>query len=312
MSKVLRLSTQLSKQLLFFFPRLSLVPQQVEPQQKDEYWGEPGESSLAIASDYHTGKAGTDFVITGSACSHDMQEVSQMDVSLDVAGLHKTIRVFGDRVWERGRPTHPQPFTQMPLTYERAFGGTLLVDGQVHRYEEANPVGVGFCADLTETDVEGWPLPNMEYPNYLMDRHNARVPPAGFAPVAPYWHPRTAFSGTYDEYWQRHRAPYLPEDYQPRFMNMAPEDQIFPEFLRGGEPVSILGMHSMGELNFQLPKVELVNRVQMQSRELKASFDLETVHVYPNQLQLSMVWRSAFPCGRHSRTIRQISVNMSR
>lgn len=300
------------KATFIFFPRLSLAPQQAEPQKKDEYSGEPSESSLMIASDYHTGKAGTDIVMTGSACNLDMQEVNQMDVSLEVAGRRKTIRVFGDRTWEHGRATRAKPFTQMPLTYERAFGGTLMVDGQLHQHEERNPVGLGFCGDLTAADVECWSLPNLENPKQLIHLPDTRPAPACFAPVAPYWHPRANFAGTYDEHWQHNRAPYLPEDYQPRFMNMAPEDQIFREFLRGGEPVSIVGMHPMGELHFQLPKVELVNRLQMQSRELKASFDLETVHVYPNQLQLSMVWRSAFPCGRHSRTIRQVSVHMSR
>ena len=295
-----------------FFPHLALAPQQAEPQKKDEYSGEPGESSLIIASDYHTGKAGTDIVMTGSACSLDMQEVSEMDVRLEVAGLRKTVRVFGDRTWERGRATLAKPFTQMPLTYERAFGGTLMVDGQLHQHEERNPVGLGFCGDLTAADVELWSLPNLENPQQLIRRPDIRPAPACFAPVAPYWYPRTTFAGTYDENWQRNRAPYLPEDYQPRFMNMAPEDQIFPECLQGGEPVSIVGMHPMGELSFHLPRVTLTNHVQMQKQEVVAPFVLETVHLQPNQLQLSMVWRSALPCDKKLRTIRQVSVGMSR
>lgn len=294
------------------FPHLALAPEQAEPQKKDEYIGEPGESSLVIASDYHTGKAGTDVVMTGSACSPDMQEVSQLDVSLNLAGVRKTIRVFGDRAWEHGRPTRANPFTQMPLTYERAFGGVLLMDGHEHQREERNPVGLGFYGDLTATEVEGWSLPNLENPQQLIYHPNVKPAPICFAPVAPHWHPRVNYAGTYDEHWQHNRAPYLPEDYQPRFMNMAPADQVCTGFLQGGEPISIVGMHPMGELNFHLPRITLTNHVHMQNREVAVPFVLETVHLQPNQLLVSMVWRSTLPCDKKLRTIRQVNVGMSR
>jgi len=295
-----------------FFPKLSLAPVQPQPQKKDEYSGEPGHSSLVIASDYHTGKAGTDIVMTGSAFAADGQEVHQLDVSLQVGNMHKVVRVFGDRVWERGRITQAKTFTEMPLTYEHAFGGTLLWDGELHQQEDRNPVGLGFSGDLTDQDVETWPLPNLENPAQPIQHFAARPTPACFAPIAPHWHPRATFAGTYDEHWQRNRAPYLPEDYQPRFNNNAPDDQIYEDFLLGGEPVFISGMHPVGDLNFNLPQVNLINRIQIQEREMVIPFQLETVHLQPNQLQVSMVWRSAVACDKHARKIRQISVSMSR
>lgn len=302
----------LVKATFIFLPNLALAPEQAQPQKKDEYIGEPGESSLLVASDYHTGKAGTDVVMTGSACSTDLHEVTQLDVGLEIAGVYKTIRVFGDRVWDRGRPTVAAAFAQMPLTYERAFGGILLIDGELHQQEEQNPIGLGFYGDLAAPEVEGWPLPNLEDPRQLLHYPGVRPAPACFAPVAPHWQPRAGYAGTYDEHWQQNRAPFLPADYQPRFMNMAPQDQIFADFLRGGEPVSINGMHPSGVLNFNLPKITLVNQVQMRNREAAAPFILETVHLQPNQLQLSMVWRSTFPCDKKLRTIENISVNMVR
>lgn len=297
---------------LVFFPKLALAPEQTEPQKKDEYSGEPGHSSLVYASDFHTGKAGTDIVMTGSAFSREGQEVRQLDVSLQVADLYKVVRVYGDRIWERGRITQAQLFSQMPLTYEHAFGGTLLVDGEVHETEERNPVGLGFTGDLKEMDIETWPLPNLESPVQPIQNFGARPAPACFAPIAPHWRPRANFAGTYDEHWQRTRAPYLPDDYQPRFNNCVPDDQIYNGFLRGGEPISISGMHPMGDLNFNLPQVNIINRIQVQTREVVAPFQLETIHLRPNELQVSMVWRSAVPCDKHARKIRQITVNMSR
>jgi len=300
------------KATFVFLPRFTLAPEQAEPQKKDEYVAEPGESSLLLASDYHPGKAGTDIVMTGSACSEDEREVRQMEVSLRVADLSKVIRVSGDRVWYRGRVSEAQPFTRMPLTYDHAFGGTLWLDGELHQQEERNPLGLGFSGDLTAEDVEGWALPNLEDPAQLIQRVGARPGPACFAPVAPHWHPRAAYAGTYDDHWQRNRAPYLPEDYQPRFNNCAPEDQIYPGFLRGGEPVCIMGVHPEGELNFNLPQVNLINQVHLRTREVTAPFTLETVHLQPDKLQVSMVWRSAVICDKHTRKVRQISVKMSR
>jgi hypothetical protein len=302
----------LVKATFIFFPKLALAPEQAEPQKKDEYSGEIGHSSLLVASDYHTGKAGTDIVMTGTAFSRDAQEVRQLDVSLQVADLHKVVKVFGDRVWDHGRMTQAQPFTQMPLTYERAFGGVLLVDGKLHQQEERNPVGMGFSGDLTETEVETWPLPNLENPAQLIQQFGMRPSPACFAPVAPHWYPRATFAGTYDDHWQYSRAPYLPENFDPRFNNCAPDGQIYPGFLVGGEPVFITGMHPMGEQTFKLPRINMVNHIHLQAHEVAAPFTLETIHLQPNQQQVSMVWRSAYICDKHTRKIRQISVNMIR
>lgn len=294
------------------YPRLTLVQPQLEPQQKDEYYGEPADSSLVLASDYHTGKSATDIIMTGSAFGFDMQSVNQLDVALELGHLKKQIRVLGNRFWERGRPTVPEFFTEMPMVYEAAFGGVVLLDDQVHHMEERNPVGQGFCGDLTSADVEGWPLPNLENPHQLISSVGVRPEPACFAPVAPHWKPRSTFAGTYDQHWQNHRAPYLPEDYHPRFMNSAPVDQIYPGFLQGGEPVSIVGMHPMGDLNFNLPAINLTNRVHLSGREVAAPFILETVHLQPNALQVAMVWRSAFCCDKSANKISQVSVHMSR
>ncbi len=65
--------------------------------------------------------------------------------------INKRLRVFGDRYWEKGRfglrMTEPEPFENMPIIYERAFGG---IDEQASTpeqliMEERNPVGTGFA-----------------------------------------------------------------------------------------------------------------------------------------------------------------------
>jgi hypothetical protein len=290
----------------------TLAEQQLEPQKEDTFWGEPGKSSLRLASDYHTGKATSDIIMTGSACAPQNQQVRQMEVSVRVGDVSKRIYVFGDRQWNQGLVTSPVPFTSMPLVYERAFGGVDIVDGQVASAEERNPNGVGFAGKKSQSEMNGTLLPNLECPSQLIQYYDDLPVPVCFGPIAPHWQPRAAFAGTYDELWQTTRAPYLPEDYRPRFMNVAHPDLIYPSFLQGGEPVNITGMHPLGELNFNLPILKLRNKIHFEDSETSFDFTLETVLLDPNQLQLSLVYRSAFACDKKALKIKQITVGMLR
>jgi len=302
----------LVKATFIYALQLSLAPQQSAPQKKDTFLGDSDQSSLMLPSDFHTGKSATDILMIGSAFSPDAQPVFQMDVVLRVAKLEKALRVMGDREWERGRISTPASFVEMPLIYERAFGGSVLMENKIHQQEARNPVGLGFTGDLSVNDVETWSLPNLEYPQQQIQRWGDRPAPACFAPVAGHWHPRITHAGTYDAHWQQHRAPFLPMDYNPRFMNTAPEDQIYPGFLQGGEPVFIRGMHPEGDLNFSLPRVNLDCRLTILGRSERAPFLLETLILNPNQRQFSLVWRSAYQCDKHALKIDQIDVTLTR
>lgn len=291
----------------------TLAGVQAPLQQGDEYWGEPAKTSLRLSSDFHTGKPATDILMMGSACAPGQRPVRQLDVGLQVGSVSKVIRVFGDRFWQLDRISQPEPFVTMPLVYERAFGGQDLVNGNTLRAAETkNPVGCGFAGQKHPSELNGSPLPNLEYPSQLIRDYRDRPEPACFAPIAPNWHPRADFAGTYDELWQQTRAPYLPKDYQPRFMNVAPVDLIYPGYLRGGEAVRIVGMHPDGDLNFTLPYVNLVNKVVIAGQEHSAPFAMETLLLNPNQQELSMVWRAALPCDKKLTKIEHISVSLSR
>lgn len=293
-------------------PQWTLQQVQSPPQKEDVYWGDPLSSSLRFASDFHTGKASSDIIVVGSACAREQQSVRQLDVKVQVGSIAKTIRVFGNRVWNQGLITTPEPFTTMPLVYERAFGGKDLVGEQVRAADARNPVGCGFVGKKSSSEMNGMPLPNLECPNQLI-RYLSDIPaPACFAPIAVSWQPRAGYAGTYDETWQQTRAPYLPSDYQQRFMNSAHPDLQYPGFLQGGESVLISGMHPAGELKFNLPVIKLLNKVHLENKEFSCGFNLETLLLDPNQLQLSMVWRAAFPCDKKALKIKEITISMMR
>src|SRR5690606_6855814 len=85
----------------------------------------------------------------------------------------------------------PEPFDGIPLSWSRAYGGTVrLAPGFLPGSEvphpggevayPQNPEGMGFI--LTEDDAHGAPLPNLEDPAALMTKPLDRPIPAGFAP----------------------------------------------------------------------------------------------------------------------------------
>lgn len=289
----------------------TLLDEQPSPQKEDVFWGDPTGSSLCFASDFHTGKLTTDIIMLGSACAPDQQLVRQMNVGLTLGDRRKMVRVIGDRYWDQGRISSPAPFSEMPLVYERAFGGKDVINEQLRASEARNPVGTGFAGKRNTADMNGIALPNLEYPEQLIQDVRDTPAPACFAPIAPSWQPRIAFAGTYDEDWQNYRAPYLPKDYSPRFMNCASPDLICTEFLRGGEPVKITGMHPSGELNFALPLVNLRNKIKVAGKEIQRGFLMESVILNPNKLQLSLVWRSAFKCDKKVTQLEQVSLNLA-
>jgi len=292
-------------------PQLTLHAEQAEPQAEDVYFGEAGHSSLKLPSDFHPGKPASDILMVGSAYSPEGRAVSAMNVGFCVGPISKTLRVTGDRVWLNGQASQVAAFESMPMIYERAYGGVHDTGERVYM-EERNPVGVGFCGKNKPRDMEGLALPNIEYPDQLMQRCGDTSSPAGFTAVAPSWLPRKQYAGTYDQNWQQTRAPFLPMDYDSRFCNLAPSDQIFAGYLKGGEPVMVKGMHPSGEIACKVPSVNLSCKVDRGGEIVELPLNIETLILEPNELAMSLVWKASYPCDKHVLTINTISLQLVR
>lgn len=291
----------------------TLADEQNPPQDEDVYWSDdPQNSSIKNASDIHIGKPSTDIIMTGNAQAPAGKNVSQMDIHLSVGHVEKTIRVFGDRQWINGEITRAKPFSSMPLIYEKAFGGIHQQDGDFITAETRNPVGCGFIGKRKAKELNGLPLPNLEDPLQLLQKPGDIVTPAGYSFISPNWQPRLSFAGTYDDKWQKTRAPYLPDDFNIKFFNMAHNDLIYPGYLQGGEPVYITNMHQGGNLQFNLPRVNVVSQVSIQNKKEKPVLKLETLHLEPNCLQLSMVWKAEMLCDKKALKIKQVDIALLR
>ena len=132
--------------------------------------------------------------------------VERMAVGVQVGGQRKILPVTGDRrcsYREGAAPvfTDPEPFTEMEIRYDRAYGG---------RDEKSMPdipfmyprnfMGVGVVLRNVKEAVEGLPLPNIEDPQDLLtperlfieepDRWHLQPLPQGFGWRQRTWYPR--------------------------------------------------------------------------------------------------------------------------
>jgi hypothetical protein len=262
-----------------------------------EYHGEPGRSSIKYEADLVLTKATTDVIVAGHAYAPRGRPATQLEVGFRVGPVQKVLRVTGDRVWRAMGPSAPEPFVTMPLVYERAFGGVDRESAHQERdWDWRNPVGSGFA--VSRDNCTGVALPNIEYPNDVVSGWKDRPRPAGVGPIAPHWQPRVKLAGTYDDAWVKTRQPLVPEDFDDRFYQCAPEDQQAPSFLRGGEPVILHRLTPDGELRFALPKIFLGFETEFYDggSQRHSERRLHTVILEPDFPRVSLVWHTALPC----------------
>lgn len=281
----------------------------------DVFWGDPVTTSLRAAGEFGLLKPGTDVLLLGRAIA-PRPDTRVADVSLRVGPVARTIRVFGDRHWERSgagwRPSSPQTWERMPLRWELAWGGVAPQGPDAKEpppHEPRNPVGRGITAKDGPTPDQ--PLPNLEDPNALIASPGDRPVPVGFAPIAPTWQPRRSFAGTYDEAWTQQRAPYLPLDFDPRFFHVAPPELIAPGFLQGGEPVELAGFTAGPPIRFALPQCGLSLEFDFDGSLTPVTPQMEMVLFEPDAGRFQMLWRAALAVDKKLLKLREVSVSSS-
>jgi hypothetical protein len=292
--------------------RFGLADEQASLTLTDEFYGDPASSSIHTPSDVSLSKPGTDLLLRGTAWAPNGAPTWQTDVTLSVGMLTKTIRVFGDRVWDSG-PTaaisYVTPFVRMPLAWERAYGGVDQTDKGLVA-DSRNPVGCGFRAPGGSKPLAGMPLPNLENPLSLISSWTDRPAPAGFGPIGANWQPRASYAGTYDAEWQRTRAPYLPRDFDLRFLQVAPADQITTSYLKGGEVVDLRGVTPQGELRFLLPSLVVGANYRLDNAVQRRPAALDTILLEPDENRLVMVWRAALQCDKKALRVREVETTI--
>lgn len=293
-----------------------LADEQLQVLYADEYYGEPGKSSIKYPADLVLGKFNTDIGLIGIAHSSGGKSVKRLLVSLKVGTLKKTIMVTGDRQWQESAflpgfyMTDPAPFKEMPLIYERAFGGVDQThkNEKKHGWDKKNPIGTGFR--LNKNTVENHRLPNLEAPDHLISHWKDKPPVACYGFIDGSWEQRLQFAGTYDDRWLENQFPLLPMDFDVRFFNAVPPDLITKGFLKGGEPVQMVNLSKKGILEFNLPKLEISLMFRLGETRNYQKANLWTVVFEPDDDRFYMVWGGSFCVGKQPSRMRYVKVEM--
>jgi hypothetical protein len=291
---------------------LSPAEAQVPVTYGDELHGDPETSSVRLESDATPAKKGTDVVLLGHAYAR--RSAATVDVAIAAGPLRKVVRVFGNRYWVRAlgkwEMSSPTPFEQVPLRYERAFGGADRSDPDpaAHAHEKRNPVGTGFTTGKRASQLEGLALPNLEDPSALISSPQDRPAPAAFGFVGRSWEPRAALAGTYDERWRRERCPFPPDDFDDRFHHGASPGLISATPFRGGEPVVVTNASPEGDLRFAIPSRALEIDVLLRGEETSHRPVLDTVVIEPDEQRVVVCWRATVPCPRQFLFIDRVRV----
>ena len=296
-----------------------LADEQVQLVDADQFTGEPGRSATLVECDYALLKPRCDVLLNGVAYAPGERPVERIAVGLQVGEWRKSFAVWGNRVW-RGAPvgyapSEPEPFERMPISYDNAFGG---LDERMHDPAQArsylpNPVGRGWHHHIHRELVVGAPLSNTEEIRDPVRDPSGRYRPMAFGPIGRGWPSRVGHAGTYDQNWIDNVFPFLPDDFDVRYFQSAPEDQQIAN-PRGGEPVVLINLTSDGRREFVLPAIEMpIVFFRRRADRVAMKGALDTLLFEPDAERFSMVWRATLKLQRDIFEVPQAAIGrMSR
>ena len=226
----------------------------------DQYEGDPQHTPLLRQTDLTPEKPGTDVTFLGSSYA-PLGAGGAWSCRLAIGPIDKTLYVSGRRSWQPVRRqglnrvlsrkgpiadwslSPPEHVGEVPIDWRLAYGGAIP-GSDAHgppEVDERNPIGTGILPpDAASIDAEH-PVPQIlsAPPRALGEAQE----PAGFGPVPPAWQQRRRHAGTYDDVWSATRHPLLPEDFDPRFWQAAPPDQVAMPHLVSGETYTLENLH---------------------------------------------------------------------
>ena len=237
-------------------------------------------------------KAWCDLAVLGHARSRSPKRpIKRMQVSLRIGKFTRSVLVTGDRVWERVlgrvRPSEPRPFTELPLTYARAYGGTARHcsgDESVEAGYFANPHGRGYV--VQREDVVGKPLPNVEEPDQPVRNWQDRPLPAGVAPLERSSVLRGQRGITVDLEKQLARVDAA------AFCSAHPR-MCLPSYPHG-EAGELGGVSFDGTWRFRLPTFRYEIRIDLGGARYRLPLVPDTIYLRAEERRIVVVARSAF------------------
>lgn len=208
--------------------------------------------SVTLLPDLEFRKKGIDILVFGEAVAPRGWRSRHLSLRIRCGPVDKRVEVFGNRTWLKDVggfiASEPEPFETMPITNDRAFGGSGILAGEevIHPF---NPVGRGYC--MSREEVEGKPLPNLERPEELLtDWKRTPAPACLFKGNGLFLDAQGP--GSFEVLSQASDPLSLPRAIFDQAFNQAVPDLVCPNGQLGSE-ISVSGFDSDGDLLFPLP-----------------------------------------------------------
>lgn len=245
-------------------------------------------------------------------------------VELSVGTHRRTLLVSGDRHWlTRERHSEPVPFNRVPMTWDRAYGGSVECWIDEHSALDLehpmNKFGLGFDAEKLAADVgkafkapegyprlpPGWrrPLPNIEDPERPMRSWDDDPRPICWAPLPTDIgeHLRRAH-----DHMAEHHEGMSEEAMIEMVYQRAHPDWIVP--LPAAEaPVILKGMTKKQAWRFALPRLRVLADYEIGEATGTHTLAPQMLMLLPDESRLYIVYRHFFTfmtTGEMQRSIR--------
>jgi uncharacterized protein YjbI with pentapeptide repeats len=269
-----------------------------DPLTEQDLWKTiPGQLGKTPILDQGMPKPRGEVLVSGSCFAPSGQTRTATQISWRVGNINKLLYVFGNRYWIARNGvittmTNMEPFSEMPVTYENAFGGKGF---------DLNPAGNGIDGIIRPDGQTVIRLPNIEDPRRLVVHPDDRPEPAGFGPLDMTWPQRMKKTGTYDDKWLQENWPWFPHDMNYEFFNCAPEDQYLAGFFTGKESLEVKNMHpDFPVINSHLPPLRMrcfvTKRKDLKKNKEEELFQeittrIETLWLFPSILRGVVMYR---------------------
>jgi hypothetical protein len=230
---------------------------------------------VIVPGDMVPGRTRVDVTLDGHACAPRDEQLAEMAVRLTlrqdgVAAIDKPLLVMGDLDGDE----QPQPFSMMPIAYERAAGGAGF---------DANPIGV---------------VGSDEHPNIVNPSQPER--PAGYGPIAAVWPARMKLLRPEHKARLRTAIMDLPDDMDWRYFQAAPLDQQI-ESLAPDTAIALSGFNpDEPTIAAQLPgarAVGVIFGVDAATHGRPLTFRADSLHIHADELSCVVTWRAVVEVG---------------
>jgi hypothetical protein len=253
--------------------------------------------------DHHLHQGGSDFCILGTI--QRKQPVTQLILSAQVGPHVYKLRVTGKRIWretggwsKRIAPSEPEPFTMMPLSYNRAFGGKAEFNHEMSLWPD-NPDGIGYY--LTKEQAVGGPLPNIEPADGPhIQSWEDKPPVAGWGPYPMFWGLRARESVEVDA------GTAAVKKIKPMLFNNAHPSMVVPE-IRPGFHVRVENLLEQ-TIQFVVPQSLAKARINMGNRHFEVAAQIDGLILWADQQKVVLIQRAFFRYAVKPKEIRKATV----